>query len=80
MLRSLDYIIPSDGACPTQFIRDNLSVILNSQNPAADLSKRHIDISVNIVIEAVAASIIKPYCLKGEFNTSDSMIKYIPQV
>ena len=42
MLRCLGCNIPSDGTCPTRIFGDNLSVILNAQNPAADLSKKHV--------------------------------------
>ena len=40
---------------------NNLSVILNAQNPATDLSRKHIEISFHVVREAVAAGIIDPY-------------------
>ena len=39
MLRCLGRNIPSDGTCPTRVFGDNLSIILNAQNPVADLSK-----------------------------------------
>ena len=58
---------------------DNLSVILNSQNPAADLSKKHVAISFHMVREAVAAGIIEPYWLRNWYNTSDIMTKKIPR-
>jgi len=41
MLRCLGCNIPSDGSCPTKIFGDNLSMIQNAQNPAADLSKKH---------------------------------------
>ena len=78
MLRCLGCNVPSDGTCPTRVFGDNLSVILNAQNPAADLSKKHVSISFHVAREAVAAGIIAPYWLKGEYNTSDLMTKQIP--
>ena len=75
MLRCLECNIPADGSSPTRIFGDNLSVILNSQNPAADLSKKHVAISFHVVREAVAAGIIAPFCLKGKWNTSDLMTK-----
>ena len=36
MLRCLGCNVPSDGSCPTRMFGDNLSVNLNSQNPAAE--------------------------------------------
>ena len=78
MLRCLGCNIPCDGSSPTRIFGDNLSVILNSQNPAADLSKKHVAISFHVVREAVAAGIIEPYWLKGKYNTPDIMTKQIP--
>ena len=78
MLRCLGCNIPSDGSCPTKIFNDNLSVVLNAQNPAADLSKKHVAISFHVVREAVAAGIISPYWLKGKWNISDIMTKQIP--
>lgn len=79
MLRCLGCNLPSDGSHPTQVFGDNLSVILNAQNPAADLSKKHVAISFHVVREAVAAGIIRPYWLKGQWNMSDIMTKQIPK-
>ena len=78
MLRCLGCNVPSDGSCPTKIFNDNLSVVLNAQNPAADLSKKHVAISFHVVREAVAAGIISPYWLKGKWNISDIMTKQIP--
>ena len=79
MLRCLECNVPSDGSCSTRLFGDNLSVLLNDQDPAADLSKKHVVIYFHIVREAVAAGIIKPYWLKWKFNTSDIMTKQIPR-
>ena len=49
------------GGKLTDLFGDNLSVIQNSQNPAADLSKKHVAISFHVVCEAIAAVIISPY-------------------
>ncbi len=78
MLRCLGCNVPADGSCPTKIFGDNLSVILNSQNPAADLAKKHVAISFHSVREAVAARIIEPYWLQGKWNLSDIMTKQIP--
>ena len=80
MLRCLGCNIPSDGSCPTKIFGDNLSVIQNSQNPAADLSKKHVAISFHVVREAIAAGVIEPYWLQGEYNQSDILTKQIPRV
>jgi len=80
MLRCLGCHIPSDGSCPTKIFGDNLSVILNSQNPAADLSKKHGAISFHVVREAVAAGVVEPYWQIGEYNTSDILTKQILRV
>ena len=79
MMRCLGMNIPSDGSCPTRIFSDSFSVIQNCQNPAADLSKKHVAISYHLVREAVAAGIIAPYWLKGEYNISDIMTKQIPK-
>ena len=71
MLRCLGCNIPYDGSCPTKVFNDNFSVVQNSQNPAADLSKKHVAISFHVVREAVAAGIIEPYWISGGFNMSD---------
>ena len=52
-------------------------MIQNAQNPAADLSKKHVAISYHVVREAIAAGIIEPYWLRGENNLSDIMTKQI---
>jgi len=78
MLRCLGCNVPADGSCPTRVFGDNLSVIQNAQNPAADLSKKHVAISYHVVREAVAAGIIAPFWLKGKWNLSDIMTKQIP--
>ena len=77
MLRFLGYNVPSDGSCPTRIFGDSLSVILNTQNSAVDLSNKHVTISFYIVREAVTAGIIEPYWLNRTFNMSDIMPKKI---
>ena len=63
--------------CPTDVFGDNLSVIQNSQNPEADLAKKHVAIAFHVTREAVAAGIIRPYWLKGQNNTPDIMTKQL---
>jgi hypothetical protein len=79
MLRCLGCNVPANGECPTRIFGDNLSVIQNAQNPAADISKKHVAISFHVVREAIAAGIIEPYWLKGKWNLSDIMTKQIPK-
>ena len=79
MLRCLGCNIPADRSCATKVFNDNFSVIQNCQNPAADLSKKHVDNSYHIVREAVAACIIEPYWIKGGNNMSDILTKQIPK-
>ena len=80
MLRCLGCNIGGAGAIPTRIFGDNFSVIQNAQNPAADLSKKHVAISFHVVREAIAAGIIEAYWLKGAWNLSDIMTKQIPTV
>ena len=54
-------------------------MILNSQNPYADLSKKHVAISCHTVREAIAVGIIEPYWLKGKWNISYIMTKQVPK-
>ena len=79
MLRCLGCNVPVDGSCPTKVFSDSLSIIQNCQNPATDLSKKHVAISFYLVREAIAVGIIAPYWLKGEYNISDMMTKQIPK-
>ena len=79
MMRCLGCNVPSDGSFPMRIFGDNLGVILNAQNPAADLSKKHIVISFHMEYEAFTAGIIEPYWLKGTFNTSGIISKQIPR-
>ena len=80
MLRCLGCNVPSDGTCPTRIFGDNLSVILNAQNPAADLSKKACAISFYVVCESIAAGITTAYWLKGSWNLSDIMTRQVPTV
>ena len=51
-----------DPVQPTKVFGDNLAVIQSSQNPAADIPKKHVTIiSFHTVCEAIAACIIAPY-------------------
>ena len=54
-------------------------MIQNSQNPAADLSKKHVAISYHTVREAIAAGIVEPYWIQGKWNLSDIMTKQLPK-
>ena len=56
----LGYNVPSDGSCLTKIFWDNLSVILNSQNPATDFLKKHVAIIFYVVRDDVDADIIDP--------------------
>ena len=78
MISYLGYNVPYDELYPTRIFGDNLSVILNAQNPVTDLFKKHAVIYIYAVIKAVAAGIIESYWLKGEFSTSKIMTKKIP--
>ena len=53
MLPCLGYNIPSDGSHLTRIFGDRLALILNAQNPASDLSKKHVVISFHVVREAI---------------------------
>ena len=69
--------VHTDGSLPTRIFGNNLIVILNSQNPAYDISKKHVAISFHVVREAVTAGIIEPYWPRGDVNTYDIMIEKI---
>ena len=71
LLRSFG--VPIDGA--TDVFGDNFSVIQNSQNPEAELEKKHVALSFHYVRENIAAGVISPYWLKGKLNMSDIMTK-----
>ena len=79
MLQSLGCNVPCGKSVPIRVFRDDLNVILNSQNLAADLSKKIIAISFHVVREAVAAIILEPYWLRDKYNPSDNMTKRIPR-
>ena len=79
MLRCLGCNIPSDKVCPTKIFNDNFSVVQNAQNPAVDVSKKHVAISFHTVRKAVAAGIIAPYWISEGFNMSDILTKQIPK-
>ena len=76
-LRCLGIPIPHDGSYPTKIFGDNFSIIQSASNPKADISKKHVALSFHFVREAIAAGIISPYWLKGEFNLSDILTKQI---
>ena len=69
--------IPANGSSPTNIFGDNFSVIQSALNPQADFSKKHIALSFHYVREAIAAGIVAPYWIKGEFNLSDILTKQI---
>ena len=71
MLRSLGVPVTQ----PTKMFGDNLGVIQNASMPDSMLKKKHTAIAYHRVREAVAASIIKPYHIDGEFNPSDVLTK-----
>ena len=66
MLRCLGLKVPMDRLCPAKIFSDSFSVVQNCQNPAADLSKKHVAISFHLVREAITAGIVAPYWLRGE--------------
>ena len=51
---------------PDVFFGDNLAIILNVQNPASDLSKKHIEISFHIVRKAITADTLRPIGSKND--------------
>ena len=77
MLSCLGCNVLTDGSCPNKVFNDNFSMVQNRWNPAADLSKKYVDISYHIVSQTVSADIIKPYWINGEYNMSDILTKQI---
>ena len=76
-IHCLECDIPSEGSYPTKIFKDNDSVIINSQNPSDDLSKKHEAISYQIMRDTVAARIIEFYWLKWKCDISYVMTTYI---
>lgn len=54
------------GMKHTHIFGEILSVMLNLQNPAADLSKKYVEITFHVVQEAIALGIIEACWLKGQ--------------
>ena len=77
MLRCSGDNIPVDMSCLTKVINDNFSVVQHSQNPTADLSKKHVAISYHIVRDAVTDGIIEPHWINGGYNIADILIEQI---
>ena len=75
ILRCLGCNVPVDGSLPTRIFGDDLSVILNSQNPTCDISKKHAAMSSHVARKVVTARIVEPYWLRGHVNTSDNITK-----
>ena len=50
--------VPCDGSVPTHAFENNLSVILNSQSPATDLSKKNAVKFFHVIREVVTVDII----------------------
>ena len=68
----------SDTSCPTRIFGDNLYAILNTQNPAVELSKKHVVTSFHVVKEAVTAGLSAPYWLKEQWDISGWTTEQIP--
>ena len=79
MLRCLGCNLPNNGKHPTRLFGDNLGVLLSAQNPEADLSKKHVAIAFHVVREAIAAGVVNPYWLKGQWNPADILTKQVPR-
>ena len=79
MLRCLGCTLPDNGKHPSKLFGDNLGVLLSTQNPEADLSKKHVAIAFHAVREAIAAGVISPYWLKGQRNSADILTKQLPR-
>ena len=61
MLRYFGCNVPADGLFQTKIFNDSFSVVQIFQNPAADLSKKHVVISFCLVREAIVTGIVAPY-------------------
>ena len=77
MLKFVGCNAPVDGSCSTKISGDNLSVIQSADNPAADISKKHVAISFHSVCEGIAARILEPYWIKGHFNLPEICMKQL---
>ena len=61
MLQCLGLNVPADGSCTKKVFSDSFSGDQKFQNPAADLSKKHVVISFCLVREAIVTGIVAPY-------------------
>ena len=75
MLRCLGCKLPDDGKHPSKLFGNNLGVLLSTQNPEADLSKKHVVIAFHVMREAIGAGFISPYWLKDQQNSADILTK-----
>ena len=64
VLRIIRCKFPCNRSSPTRVFSDNLSIIMNSQNPATELSRKHIAIAFYAVRETVTTGIIELLQLK----------------
>lgn len=79
-IMAMRYLLRSLGvpiAKPTVVFGDNLGVILNVQNPQAQLKKKHNALSFHRVREAVAREIIEPRKIDSADNFADIFTKAI---
>ena len=60
MLRCMECKLLDNGKHLSKLFGDNPGVLLNAQNPEADLSKKHVAIVFHVVREAIAVGIISP--------------------
>ena len=57
---------------------DNMSVLLNIQQPDSQLRKKHLAISYHVSHESCAAHIIEPFYIPSNQNYADPLTKQLP--
>ena len=61
MLYCFQYNDSINSSCQTKVFGDNLSVIQSAANPTADISKKHVAISLYSVCKAITTCILELY-------------------
>ena len=77
---SIRYSLRSFGVPVTSASRvfgDNMSVLLNIQQPDSQLRKKHLAISYHVARESCAARIVEPFYIPSSQNYADPLTKQL---
>jgi hypothetical protein len=78
---SIHYSLHSFGVPVTHasgIFSDNMSVLLNIQQPDSQLCKKHLAISYHVSNESCAAHIIEPFHISSNQNYANPLMKQLP--